>query len=133
MLGWDRGQVEPIYRLCEGRENRMHLMFRREGYSEPLCKNLEDIINEMISKDAKAATGMVSAVRLYSFMVLYKVTTGLLSKHAKEIMNILKELKGILFITDTKGIQQMQILFTIDKINGTSAFDNKKLISFRKY
>ncbi len=47
----------------------------------------------MISNDNKAATGMVPAVRLYSFMILYKVTNGLLSKHAKEKMNIIQELK----------------------------------------
>ncbi len=56
-------------------------------------KNLEDIINEIISNDDKAAAAMVPAVRLYSFMILYKVTTGLLSKHAKEKMNIIQELK----------------------------------------
>ncbi len=48
-------------------------------------KNLKDIVNEIISNDDKAAAAMVPAVRLYSFMVLNKVTTGLLSKHAKKI------------------------------------------------
>ncbi len=78
----------------------MHLMLECEKYNEPLKKNLEEIINEIINDDNEARNGKLldavpalSAVSLHSFMVIFNITASLPSRHAKEIVNSIQGLE----------------------------------------
>jgi hypothetical protein len=89
--GQGREQLDDSCKLCGIKENTMHLMFECENYSEPLWATTEYIIKETVRRVGNGEDSY--NIRLHAFLIMYSVTTGVPSKHVKDIMILIQEIK----------------------------------------
>jgi hypothetical protein len=80
-------------KLCDRKENTMHLLFECEKYSEPLWALTESIFKEAIRAE-EGEGGTDHNFRLHAFfMVLYNIKGDIPSEYCKIIMIIIQEIK----------------------------------------
>ena len=76
--------------LCGRQETTMHLMFECEEYSEKVWRQLSEVINGMI--EARDGIGN-PGIRLHAFQVLYNQAGNIPTRHSKQILELVQEVK----------------------------------------
>jgi hypothetical protein len=122
-------------KLCERKENTMHLLFECEKYSEPLWALTENVIRSAILAEEREG-GTNYHFRLHAFMVLYNITGGIPSKYCKIIMIVIQEIKrNIVYrryqreTASTGGA----ILYPTERLAAHLTITLQKIFSLRKY
>jgi hypothetical protein len=84
-------QLDVSCKLCRNKENMMHLMFECGNYSEPLWAATKNIIKKTVRREGNGKD--LFNIRLHAFLIMYSVTIGVPSKHVKDIMILIQEIK----------------------------------------
>jgi hypothetical protein len=128
-------RVNDNCKLCERKENTMHLLFECEKYSEPLWALTENVIrNAILAEEREGGTDY--NFRLHAFMVLYNITGGIPNKYCKIIMIVIQEIKrNIVYrryqreTASTGGA----ILYPTERLAAHLTITLQKIFSLRKY
>jgi hypothetical protein len=77
--GADQEVQKGRCKLCNDRENTMHLMFECERYSESLWNTLETVVKNTL-KSMGDDENMAMEIRRHAYIVMYNVTEGVPQK-----------------------------------------------------
>jgi hypothetical protein len=137
-LSRQRGLIERVNdncKLCERRENTMHLLFECDKYSEPLWALTENILRKAIQAE-EGEGGTDHNFRLHAFIVMYNITGCIPSKYCKIIMIVIQEIKRSIVYrryqretASTGGA----IIYSTERLAAHLTITLQKIFSLRKY